>query len=77
MTTAVKESILLKYMGGRQNVAEDFNHTRYVFDKEKNSGMCRVPIDVAIKLLKTGKYLPVEATSDKGKKKKDKVKVIK
>lgn len=48
----------LKYLGHRNYVRSDFDHKRYAFSKENNF-ICDVEDRAAIRLIRTGQYIPI------------------
>ena len=56
--------MLLKYIGTRRHIANDIEHKRYAFGKD-NDYTCEVPESGAIKLLKSGVYVPVDKVVEK------------
>ena len=50
--------MLLKYLGKRSYIANDFGHKRYVFNKA-NDFTCNVDVNIAKQLIVTGEYLPI------------------
>jgi hypothetical protein len=62
----------IQYIGKRASIAQDLCHKRYVF-KEENDYVCDVPFEGAVRLIRTGQFIPVEmggTTVEEGEKEK-------